>query len=88
MTCRHSLQLHVVNEAHTDLLKKQGRYKLCTNGRGSLSICGRLIWAAWLCAVLIAPMGTLPHRLLRNAWFGRVLRAVFAWHPISPGPRW
>ena len=31
MTCRHSLQLHVVNEAHTDLLKKQGRYKLCTN---------------------------------------------------------
>ena len=31
VTCRHSLQLHVVNEAHTDLLKKQGRYKLCTN---------------------------------------------------------
>jgi len=54
---------------------KSGR-KVCSNDGEAGKHLYRVIWAAWLSAVFIAPMGTSPHLSLRNACFDRVLPVV------------
>jgi hypothetical protein len=56
-------------------MQKSGR-KVCSNDGEAGKHLYRVIWAAWLSAVFIAPMGTLPHLSLRNACFDRVLPVV------------